>query len=52
MDKKSYLKSLLEKGEEKVPHSYVLDILIMLYDELKDAKIVKLDEVYSKMTLI
>ena len=52
MYQSDYFKLLLEEGEVKVPHSYVLDILCMLYDESKDAKTTKLDGNYTKMTLI
>jgi hypothetical protein len=52
MTKDDYFTSLMDKGEEKVPHSYVLDILCMLLDKSLDAKTSKLDGNYTKMTLI
>ena len=51
MTKNDYLYSLLEKGEEKVPHSFVLDILCMLLNQSRDAKLIKLDGNYTKMIL-
>lgn len=52
MTKNDYLNSLLENGEEKVPHSYVMDILFMLLYMFLDAKTVKLDENYTKIILV
>lgn len=51
MYQSDYYELLLEQGEVKVPHSYVLDILEMLYDTSRDAKITKIDGNYSKMEL-
>lgn len=52
MDKTGHFNCLLETGEDKVPHSFVMDILIMLYDRKLDAKVIKVNENYSKMVLI
>lgn len=52
MTKNYYLNLLLEKGEEKVPHNYVLDILCLLIDKSLNAKMTKLDGNYTLMTLI
>lgn len=51
MNKQDYFNSLVENGEEKVPHDFVLDILVMLYDDSKDAKVTKVNDNYSKMVL-
>ena len=52
MTKTDYYYELLEKGQTKVPHSYVIDILIMLLDNSRDAQTIKIDDNYSVMLLI
>jgi hypothetical protein len=52
MTKIDYYNELLENGQTKVPHSYAIDILVMLLDNSRDAQIIKIDENYSVMLLI
>lgn len=52
MNKTVYFDLLLEKGEVKAPHGFVLDILVMLLDVELDAEVYKIDANYSRMKII